>query len=190
MRKYFYPPDQDIRPLSPEVCRTLFSQKPGLCLFAPSNKSHFKNFIVMKPIKVIFLVVVLAGACLVTAQAQQTAGKYTVQTRLKEKKGSYEERKLYREFLKVSMKDCPCISHFSVHEALGNSDNHDVVWSYQVDNWNDITQFYAWISQQLKSKNSSLKEAMTPYQPDYTIGGQISMEKTNKAAIAREDHSL
>lgn len=137
----------------------------------------------MKSIKAIFLVAIIAGVSVIAAQAQQTIGKYTVTTQQKEKKGTYEQRKLYREFLEVSMKDCPYISHFSVHEILSDTDNHDVVWSYQVNNWEGITHFYDWINQQLKSSNSGLKEAMTAYRPDYTIGGQISMEKTDKAAL-------
>ncbi|MGH2643189.1 MAG: hypothetical protein ACRDE2_04520, partial [Chitinophagaceae bacterium] len=85
------------------------------------------------------------------------------------------------------LKNCPYISNFNIHEAMNSQNNHDVVWTYDVNGWNDITKFYSWISDQLTgSKDNGLKTAMTPYAPDYAIGGQIQVGKRSKDALAKD----
>jgi hypothetical protein len=134
----------------------------------------------------VFAVLFVCGA-LVAANAQNSSRKYQVSTRLKESTGTYQQRQLYRGFLTEYMKECPYISHFSMQEAVGSPDNHDVVWRYEVNSWNDITAFYAWVDNQLKSsENNGLKKAMTPYAPDYAIGGQINVQKKGKQVLAKK----
>jgi hypothetical protein len=141
----------------------------------------------MKKIIASVFAVLFACGTLLTANAQNTSGKYQVTTRLKESTGTYQERELYRGFLTEYMKACPYISHFSVQEAVGSADNHDVVWRYQVNSWNDITAFYAWVNNQLKSSDDNgLKKAMTPYAPVYAIGGQIDVQKKGKQVLAKK----
>lgn len=144
-------------------------------------------------IKLLFAALLISGTTFAAnaqslqSQVDQKPGKYQVNTQLVEQKGTYEERKLYREFLTEYMKNCPYITNFSVHEAVGSHNNHDVVWNYDVNDWNDITKFYSWVTSQLKaSNNDGLKTAMTPYAPDYAIGGQIQVEKRSKAALAKD----
>lgn len=144
-------------------------------------------------IKLLFAAFIITGTGF-AATAQQSSteevqkpGKYEVTTRLVEKVGTMEQRQLYREFLEEYMENCPYISHFSVQQAVGSNNNHDVVWTYQVNSWSDVTKFYSWVGNQLKSsKEDGLKKAMTPYAPDYAIGGQIQMEKRSKAALAKD----
>lgn len=143
----------------------------------------------MKSITTILFAALLVSGSFFAAQAQKASGRLTVSTQLKETNGTYDQRQLYRQFLTNYMQECPYISHFSIYEAPGSSDNHEVVWSYEVNNWQDITEFYAWVNQQLKSKDDGLKKAMTPYQPDYTIGGQINVQKTKDARLARDSAS-
>lgn len=144
-------------------------------------------------IKMLFAVILLSGTAFAThAQSSakhlsQKSGKYLVQTQLTEKKGSYEERKLYRKFLENYVKECPYVSHFNIREVKASSDNHEVVWSYEVNGWKDITLFYNWIKERVEASNDNgMKEAMTPYAPDYAIGGQIQMQKRTKADLAKE----
>lgn len=144
-------------------------------------------------IKFFFAGIVIAGTSY-AATAQQSSvpvgqkpGKYEVTTHLVEQRGTLEERRLYREFLKEYMKNCPYISDFNVQQSVGSGNNHDVVWTYDVNSWNDITRFYSWISSQLKSSDDDgLKKAMTPYAPDYAIGGQIQLEKRSKTTLAKD----
>jgi hypothetical protein len=141
----------------------------------------------MKTIIKLLFVAVLTTGITVAANAQKHSGKYEVSTQLKESRGSYDQRKLYREFLSEYMKNCPYISNFSIHEAIGSADNHNIVWKYDVNGWDDITKFYGWISEQIKSKqDNGLMKAMTPYEPDYAIGGQIHLEKRSKASLAKD----
>lgn len=144
-------------------------------------------------IKMLFAAVLISGTGFTTiaqqssAQTVERSGKYEVNTQLVEKEGTYDQRKLYREFLVAYMKNCPYISHFDIHEAVGSSDNHDVVWSYEVNGWDDITKFYSWVREHLQSsEDNGLKKAMTPYKPDYAIGGQIKMEKVSKSTLAKD----
>lgn len=141
----------------------------------------------MKPIiKMLFVAVLISGFSY-TSHAQQTSGRYAVSTQLKEAEGSYDQRKLYRQFLVEYMKNCPYISHFKVSEAVGTSDNHIVNWNYDVNSWDDITKFYSWVNENIKSaKENGLKMALTPYEPLYAIGGQIHMERKTKAELAKE----
>lgn len=135
--------------------------------------------------KMLLVLLLLNGICLF-ARAQEKHEKLVVTSRLTELKGTYPERQLYRDFLTTYMKNCPYISHFSIHEADGASDNHEVIWHYEVKNWDSITQFYDWISDHLKSgKDNGLKKAMTPYQPEYDIGGKMKVEEISKATAAR-----
>lgn len=136
----------------------------------------------MKKIMQILMIAFFAGGSVFAANAQQHAtGKLQVTTQLKESKGSSDQRQLYRQFLEEYMKNCPYISNFKVEEALGSQDDHNVVWSYNVNSWEDITKFYSWINEQLKSnKNDGLKMALTPYQPDYAIGGKINVTEKGK----------
>lgn len=142
----------------------------------------------MKKIAKIFLVALLIGGSALSVSAQQQSkGKLEVNTRLTESIGSHTQRQLYREFLAEYMKECPYITNFKIHEALGSSDNHDVVWTYDVNSWDDITKFYGWINEKLKSRgDDGLKKAMTPYQPDYAIGGQIKVSERNKGSLAKD----
>lgn len=141
----------------------------------------------MKSIISALLVTVLISGFSLTSYAQQPSGKLEVTTQLKETEGTYDQRKLYRKFLVQYMKDCPYVSHFSVEEAVGKSDNHKVQWSYQVNSWSDITKFYGWVTEQLKAtKEEGLKMALTPYGPDYALGGQIHVSKRGKTALARD----
>lgn len=134
--------------------------------------------------KTIIVVVLLIGMTL-ASQAQQQKRELVVTTRLKETNGSYAQRKLYRSFLEGFMKDCPYITHFHVQEAMSASNNHKVVWIYEVNSWGNITQFYNWIHESLKStKNTGLKKALTPYKPDYEIGGKIQVEEKSKTSLA------
>ncbi len=127
----------------------------------------------------------LNGICLL-AQAQEKHEKLEVTSRVTELNGTYGERKLYRDFLTTYMKKCPYISHFSISEAVGAQDNHDVIWHYEVENWDNITKFYDWISDHLKSRDDNgLKKAMTPYRPDYNIGGKMKVEQTSKTIMAK-----
>lgn len=103
--------------------------------------------------------------------------KFLVSTQLVESNGTYEQRKLYREFLVEFMKNCPYISDFNICEKSASSDNHQVEWTYQVNGWRGITEFYNWVNDQLQSKNKGLKIALTPYGHDYAIGGKIMMEE-------------
>lgn len=147
----------------------------------------------MKTIIKYFFAALLIGGTAFAANAQESQsqvspkpGKYEVTTRLTEKVGTYEQRKLYREFLTEYMKNCPYISNFSVHEMLDAHNNHDVVWTYEVNGWNDITKFYSWIAEHLKdSQKDGLKMSMTPYAPDYAIGGEIHLEKRNSSELAK-----
>lgn len=142
----------------------------------------------MKTIAKIFFVALLTGSSVFAAQAQQSnKGKLEVTTRLTESKGTLEERQLYREFLVEYMKQCPYISNFSVQPAIGSSDNHNVVWTYNVNSWDDITKFYGWVNEKLKSNTSEgLKKALTPYNPDYAIGGQINVTDRHRDRLARD----
>lgn len=144
-------------------------------------------------IKMLFAALLIGGTAFAANaqdsqfQVDQKPGKYEVNTQLIEQTGTYDQRKLYREFLTEYMNNCPYISSFSIHEAIGSHNNHEVVWTYDVNGWNDITRFYSWVSDQLKSaKDEGLKKAMTPYAPDYAIGGQIHVEKRSKAALAKD----
>lgn len=136
-------------------------------------------------IKVLFAIVLVSGIA-IQVSAQRNAGELQVNTRLRESEGTYDQRQLYRKFLEEYMKNCPYITNFSVREVVGTSDNHDVEWRYNVNSWDDITKFYSWVAQQLKSpKESGLKMALAPFAPDYAIGGQISVAKRMKSSLAR-----
>lgn len=141
----------------------------------------------MKNVTRVLIVAILFSGVSLMAHAQKQSGDLEVKTQLTEAKGTYEQRKLYREFLTAYMKKCPYISHFSIHEAVGSTDNHKVVWRYEVNNWEDITKFYHWVSQHIESKKEGgLVKAMTPYAPTYNIGGKIHVEELNKAALAKK----
>jgi hypothetical protein len=105
--------------------------------------------------------------------------KFTVSTQLTENTGTYEQRKLYREFLVEFMKNCPYISDFNIRETPEKSDNRQVEWTYEVNGWKDLTAFYGWVTDQLKSKDEGLKKALTPYWPDYSIGGKITLKENS-----------
>src|SRR5699024_11299491 len=124
----------------------------------------------MKPIIFMLLFATLTSGAVFTTQAQskKDGKKYEVKTKLTEKEGTYEQRKLYRQFLTEFMNNCPYISHFSIHEAIGDSDNHAVVWRYDVYGWEDINQFYNWVSKHLENStenclNKSLSHDMSYY---------------------------
>lgn len=137
----------------------------------------------------LFLVAALAVSTAFSASAQQThsKGKLEVSTNLKETVGTSAQRQLYREFLAEYMKQCPYINNFSIHEAIGSTDDHNVVWTYNVNSWDDITKFYGWVSDKLKStEDDGLKKAMTPYKPDYAIGGQIKVKERGKDTLAKD----
>lgn len=140
----------------------------------------------MKSITSILFAAILISGIALHANAQKPSGGLEVTTRLTETSGSYDQRKLYREFLEQYMKNCPYVTNFSVREAVGTADNHEVEWRYAVDSWEDITKFYSWLSQELKSpKESGIKMALTPYQPNYSLGGRISVAKRTKSSLAR-----
>lgn len=151
----------------------------------------------MKTIIHFFFATLIIGGTAFAASAQesqsqnnQKPGKYEVTTRLTEKEGTYEQRKLYRGFLTEYMKNCPYISNFSVHEAVDAQNNHDVIWTYDVNGWDDITKFYSWVGEHLKpTEKDGLKMAMSPYAPDYAIGGQIHLEKRNKSELAKNKNA-
>ncbi len=141
----------------------------------------------MKTISKALIVVLLFTGFTFSGHAQQRKGNLEVTTQLKETNGSYDQRKLYREFLISYMKNCPYISNFNIRETTQTSDNHDVTWSYDVNSWDDITKFYGWVESHLKpGKNGGLKKAMTPYQPDYAIGGKIQVHKAQKGTLAKD----
>lgn len=142
----------------------------------------------MKTIAKFLLAIIITSTSMLAANAQhQSKGKLEVNTRLTETEGSYTQRKLYREFLAEYMKDCPYISNFSVREAVGASDNHEVVWTYDVNSWDDITRFYSWINGKIKSRtDDGLKKALTPFKPDYALGGRIKVTERGKGALARD----
>ncbi len=140
----------------------------------------------MKTISKMFIIAVLITGLSFGANAQAGKGKLRVSTQLKEINGSHEQRKLYRTFLISYMKNCPYISNFKMDETAGASDNHEVTWNYDVNSWNDITSFYNWIEEHLKSgKDDGLKKALTPYKPDYALGGKIRVQKRGKSALAK-----
>lgn len=141
----------------------------------------------MKNLSRAIVVAILFSSVSFMASAQKKSGKLVVKTQLTEAKGTYDQRKLYREFLTTYMDKCPYISNFSIAEAIGSTDNHKVVWRYDVNSWEDITKFYNWISKNIKEeRQGGLVKAMTPYQPDYNIGGKISVHKINEAALAKK----
>lgn len=142
----------------------------------------------MKNICKLLFVAALCIAVSFGTQAQST-GKLRVSTQLKETNGNYDQRRLYREFLTDYLKKCPYISDFQVQEVPGSADNHLVIWSYDVNNWDQITSFYNWINTHLKKKSDGLKVALTPFQPDYAIGGVIQVEKKSKSELAKERSS-
>lgn len=137
----------------------------------------------MKKIINMFMVALLVSGSVLAATAQQkTTGKLQVNTQLRETKGTIAQRQLYREFLEEYMKNCPFISNFKVQQAIGTTDDHNVVWTYNVNSWDDITKFYGWVTEQLKSdKKGGLKMAMTPYKPDYAIGGKIEVTERSRS---------
>lgn len=134
-------------------------------------------------VKISMVLLLLAGTGL-SAWAQKA--KYTVTTKLTEGQGSYDQRKLYREFLADAMHACPYISHFRIVEQTNSQDNHDVVWTYEVSGWDDLTRFYNWVNKRLTSgEDPALKKALTPYAPQYALGGQLTMTRTSPSALAR-----
>ena len=135
-----------------------------------------------KIIKMFIIALLVSGSVLAATAQQKSSGKLQVNTQLKEIEGTSAQRELYRGFLEEYMKNCPFVSNFKVQQAIGTKDDHNVVWSYNVNSWDDITKFYSWITDQLKSKgNDGLKMAMTPYKPDYAIGGKINVTERNKS---------
>ena len=140
----------------------------------------------MKSIKFFIIALLFCGTFQMANAQKKKAGNLVVQTKLTETLGSYDQRKLYRDFLTSYMADCPYISNFSVHEAVGSSDNHKVVWEYQVNSWDDITKFYSWVSQHIKQKDETgLRKAMTPFEPDYNIGGKIQVTPFKESMLAK-----
>jgi hypothetical protein len=140
----------------------------------------------MKIITVFMWVVALLSGPVLAANAQKPAGNLEVSALVSETTGTYGERKLCRQFLEQYMKDCPYVRDFSVTEMPGSVDNHAVVWHYRVDNWNQITQFYGWLATRLKSsKDEGIKTALSPYGPDYKLGGRISVAKWNRSMLAK-----
>lgn len=108
--------------------------------------------------------------------------KYEVVTQLKETCGTFNQRKIYRNFLLQAMKECPFISNFHIIQLKDSHDNCYVDWVYNVNKWSDITHFYEWIFSTIhSSKDSILSEALSPYGPNYGIGGAIEMRKLSKA---------
>jgi|GEM_PF-4546462 len=141
----------------------------------------------MKKLGKMFAIALLLTAPLILPRAQaQSVGKLLVTTHLKEASGTYEQRKLYREFLEAYMKKCPYISHFDIMEMPGANDNHQIEWRYEVNNWNGITHFYNWINEQIEEKDNGIKTALTPYAPHYALGGDIQVTKRTKSELARE----
>lgn len=146
----------------------------------------------MKTIKNGLLLAILLLSTSIVAYAQQVHKtekngryKYLVTTQLKETTGTYEQRKLFREFLTQAIETCPYVSNFRVTEQANGADNHSVTWTYEVNGWNDITYFYNWINHEVFSlQNSVLKLALTPYGPNYAIGGEIDMNKKDKSLLA------
>lgn len=129
----------------------------------------------------------LAFGTVMVSNGQKHLEKYQVTTQIREAAGSYQERKVYRGFLEEYMKNCPYISKFSIEEQPHSTDNHEVIWKYDVNSWNDITRFYSWIGDQLKLEDESgLKKALEPYAPKYQIGGQIIMEKKLRSVVAKK----
>lgn len=139
-------------------------------------------------IKTIAVVLLLSVMSLASQGQKKNKGTMVVTTHLKETNGTYAQRQLYRSFLKDFMKDCPFISHFNVHEAIHSTDNHLVVWTYEVNGWKDITEFYNWINRSLTSDgHSGLIKALTPYKPDYNFGGTIHVEKISRSDLANRN---
>lgn len=92
------------------------------------------------------------------------------------------KRKLYRDFLTQSMKECPYISNFHIIQLKDSNDTCYVVWIYDVNEWSDITHFYEWVFSTIhSSKDSTLLQALAPYKPNYSIGGAIEMHQLSKA---------
>ena len=140
----------------------------------------------MKSMTKMLMIVLLCCSSFHFTDAQKKPGDLVVKTNLTESLGSYDQRKLYRDFLVSYMKDCPYISNFTVVEAAGSDDNHNVVWQYQVDSWQDITKFYDWVAKHVKDKDETgFRKAMTPFQPDYNIGGKIQVKPVDKAMLAQ-----
>lgn len=156
-----------------------------LCLYYKLNA--------MKTILNLMVVLTLFLACIAGANAQERAtnhrgpkNKFTVSARLTEGTGTYSDRTLCRVFLKEAMKACPYITNFHIIELNGSKDNHRVVWIYNVNGWDAITHFYSWINTAIHTtKDSILIEALTPYAPDYALGGAISVNEVNKSQIAK-----
>ncbi|MGH2643785.1 MAG: hypothetical protein ACRDE2_07555, partial [Chitinophagaceae bacterium] len=112
--------------------------------------------------------------------------KFEASTILTEKTGTYDQRLLRRELLTEYMKNCPHIHHFKIMES-GTESNLEVIWTYEVKSWNDITEFYDWIYAQLKTSNDKIFEKLlAPFASDYALGGQIFMRKRMKTALAKE----
>lgn len=138
----------------------------------------------MKKIACLAVFMLTLSALIPPPAGAQTTGRLTVSTRLMETAGTYEERKLYRRFLEDCMVKCPYISHFKIEEAPSGTDNHAVIWHYEVNGWDGITHFYDWIHLQLKDQAGSLKTAMTPYAPAYAIGGEIQATPGTRSRLA------
>jgi hypothetical protein len=143
----------------------------------------------MKTLKILAWASILflaLGSAVHAQQIVQKEGRYQVVTKLSETNGTYDERKLYRSFLTEAMKQCPYVSNFQIVEVSGSSDNHQVEWKYDVDGWEDITRFYNWIDKNLHSTNdSTFIKALTPYRPDYVLGGKITVHKKTKDEMVK-----
>lgn len=140
----------------------------------------------MKTITMVLWVAVLCTGSVIAANAQKPSGNLEVMSSLHETSGTYDERKLCRQFLEQYMKDCPYITDFSIREVPGATDNHVVEWQYRVDSWDQITQFYGWLAEKIKSpKKDAVKMALSPYGPDYSLGGKMWVSRTSRKALAK-----
>lgn len=109
-------------------------------------------------------------------QKSHQKGRYDVSARLTESNGNYDQRKICRAFLADAMQQCPYVSDFRIEEDPGAGDNHQVVWHYRVNSWDDITRFYDWVNKAVyERKDKTLLLALEPYRPDYAIGGKIEV---------------
>lgn len=137
-------------------------------------------------IKIFLWIALVCAGFSFQAKAQKSSGSLEVTTQLKEATGTYDQRKLYRKFMEESMKDCPYVHNFSIRESIGTADNHKVEWHYRVDGWDDITKFYSWLNTKLKSgQENGVRMALTPYAPNYSLGGKISVAKRVKSSLAK-----
>lgn len=132
----------------------------------------------MKTIKKMLLIIVFFCGIYQYVEGQERHEKFEVSTQLSELHGKYAQRKVYRTFLTIYMRDCPYISHFSIEEVKDTQDNHKVIWHYEVKKREDITKFYGWLYNFLESsKANGIKRALAAYAPKYDLSDKTKINK-------------